>query len=292
MTSYDFKHMIYGLINIVGFTILVQVPNVVAFGPFPPPRFDEFSERLIGSWTKASDGTMASVEEVMRSCGGAVQGIREPLRINNVEEEESHYLNRANDGFIFINNGSYSFGPVNQDGNDDDLHLSNIMVGSSSRIIISSSLQSGTTARLQTRSFRADPDTELAIKTKQVDALDKLPSIDFGSTIKCSMPSAGQPWMLQRAKWQQNKRSIDGDKKEESTENTSERKIRYWSMSQSATDFSNWIGLPEEGEEESNVVHMGITCESTGTTSVIARYYSPKNVLKSVIFLEGRSSNQ
>ena len=55
------------------------------------------------------------VEEVMRACGGAVQGIREmPLfhRQNEYKEEDRLYHNRADDGFIFMDNGSYTSGPV------------------------------------------------------------------------------------------------------------------------------------------------------------------------------------
>jgi hypothetical protein len=44
--------------------------------------------------TEDDDGFVAvSVEDVMRSCGGAVQGICETSGI---------YLNRANDGFVDI----------------------------------------------------------------------------------------------------------------------------------------------------------------------------------------------
>lgn len=41
---------------------------VTALGSCSPPRFDKFSERLIGPWTTA-ENEERSVEEVMRSCG-------------------------------------------------------------------------------------------------------------------------------------------------------------------------------------------------------------------------------
>ena len=60
------------------------------------------------------------VEEVMRSCGRVIQGIREPTMMrtdkssnddnNNNNNDNSFYLNRANDGFVFFNNGMYSMG--------------------------------------------------------------------------------------------------------------------------------------------------------------------------------------
>jgi hypothetical protein len=82
---------------------------VDAFSPCSPPRFDTFCEKLSGSWKYSNDvdGTdmhhIHAVEEVMRSCGGAVQGIREGLQ----------YFNRADDGFVFFDCGTYSYGSVN-----------------------------------------------------------------------------------------------------------------------------------------------------------------------------------
>ena len=65
------------------------------------------------------------VEEVMRSCGGAVQGIREPFIVTTTNENEDDkaglYLNRANDGFVFYDHGDYSLGPVNWKNTDMDL---------------------------------------------------------------------------------------------------------------------------------------------------------------------------
>ena len=81
----------------------------------------------------------------MRRCGGAVQGIREPTIIpigqdennsddeNEEEEEEDHsnnthtkiYLNRSNDGFIFFNNGCYTYGPTRIEMEDTNTYNNN-----------------------------------------------------------------------------------------------------------------------------------------------------------------------
>jgi len=37
------------------------------------PRFDSFCDSLVGAWLQAGDRKSFEVEEVMRSCGGAVQ---------------------------------------------------------------------------------------------------------------------------------------------------------------------------------------------------------------------------
>ena len=68
------------------------------------PRFDAFCDNLVGPWVRIQDGRTFPVEEVMRSCGGAVQGVR--------EMQSELYHNRADDGFIYFPCGSYSTGPV------------------------------------------------------------------------------------------------------------------------------------------------------------------------------------
>ena len=100
--------------------------------PCPPPRFDSFSDAVVGGWERrggaASSPPSAApgvdeVQEVMRSCGGAVQGAREvPLGLGRREGEEEkeedggvgegRYHNRADDGFVYFDCGSYSAGPV------------------------------------------------------------------------------------------------------------------------------------------------------------------------------------
>ena len=59
----------------------------------------------------------SSVEEVMRSCGGAVQGVRESWSWSSLEDdpERSLFLNRQNDGFTFFDDGSYTLGPEKLD---------------------------------------------------------------------------------------------------------------------------------------------------------------------------------
>ena len=78
------------------------------------PSFDTFSAAAVGSWTGTqyqwtADGAKsgvpctAVVEEVMRSCGGAVQGVR---------VDDGPLLNRQDDGFCFFDCGSWTQGPT------------------------------------------------------------------------------------------------------------------------------------------------------------------------------------
>ena len=78
------------------------------------PSFDTFSAAAVGSWTGTqyqwtADGATngvpctAVVDEVMRSCGGAVQGVR---------VDDGPLLNRQDDGFCFFDCGSWTQGPT------------------------------------------------------------------------------------------------------------------------------------------------------------------------------------
>ena len=78
------------------------------------PNFDTFSAAAVGSWTGTqyqwtADGATngvpctAVVDEVMRSCGGAVQGVR---------VGDGPLLNRQDDGFCFFDCGSWTQGPT------------------------------------------------------------------------------------------------------------------------------------------------------------------------------------
>jgi len=52
--------------------------NLHSWKPCVQPRFDEFASVTVGPWvTRAALTEKLEVEEVMRACGGAVQGIRE-----------------------------------------------------------------------------------------------------------------------------------------------------------------------------------------------------------------------
>ena len=95
------RHRCFGLVA----TIAVHT-NALA------PSFDAFSAAATGSWTGTqyqwpvdTNGVACEtvVDEVMRSCGGAVQGVR---------VGDGPLLNRQDDGFCFFNCGSWTQGPT------------------------------------------------------------------------------------------------------------------------------------------------------------------------------------
>ncbi|KAL1511808.1 hypothetical protein AB1Y20_005094 [Prymnesium parvum] len=104
------------------------------------PSFDRFSARAAGDWRGASytwsqqeapgahalsvapgyvtvpRSSAASTETVMRSCGGAVQGLRET---HDGEERPAVTLNRADDGLVYFDDGSWTRVPVRLAAADD-----------------------------------------------------------------------------------------------------------------------------------------------------------------------------
>ena len=108
-----------------------QPKSQYAFASCAPPRFDNFLDSILGTWrpigssdkARSNDVTSGSVEEVMRSCGGAVQGVKEIQFPGSIFNQMYH--NRADDGFVYFDCGSYSVGPTsintNANVNENDV---------------------------------------------------------------------------------------------------------------------------------------------------------------------------
>lgn len=177
----------------------------MSFAPTAAPRFDHFAGSIVGSWVNNAVAKELTVEEVMRSCGGAIQGVREVALSGSTDtKEDGVYLNRAHDGFVYWPCGSYTSGPVDipQDG-DTSSFLTSLQIGSNTRVVIEYQLQQQ--ERLSgTRVFFLSKNAE--ISTPQL-ILFETPSsqfsqIDWNDQSKCRMPSPSHPWNLQRAKWE------------------------------------------------------------------------------------------
>jgi hypothetical protein len=282
------------------------------FVPCASPRFDVFAEQLIGSWTSASSALdkkeeKIPVEEVMRSCGGAVQGIRErPLLVadeddnNGSEESSGLYLNRANDGFVFFDSGSYSFGPTSIPAGSDpamseDLQVANLMLGKTSRLL----LTSGSSTKDPLLLRKTFSGAELPVPTIQWehDANDnpcETHSIEVLSTIQCSMPSPDQPWNLQRAKWSKSviKSSDNIDVNIDDDSPIGNDLCCWLSSHQPASEFSIWAGgllkLAGGYDSDGSVSQMGTICRETGSFQSMARIYNAGGALSNVLYLQGR----
>ena len=146
------------------------------------PSFDTFSAAATGSWhgtqyqwtaDGATNGEPCTsvVDEVMRSCGGAVQGIR---------VDDGPLLNRQDDGFCFFDCGSWTQGPTKL--TDGALSLDvGLVAQSGSRVRCTASV-----------SARHVVDATVVVEEKAGAApLAK----------RESLTAAGSPWLAPRLKW-------------------------------------------------------------------------------------------
>ena len=146
------------------------------------PSFDTFSAAATGSWTGtqyqwtaggATNGVpcTAVVEEVMRSCGGAVQGVR---------VDDGPLLNRQDDGFCFFDCGSWTQGPTKI---ADDVY--NLDVG-----LVA---QSGSRVRCMA-SISARHVVDATVVAEEKAGAAPLAKRE-------SLTAAGSPWLAPRLKW-------------------------------------------------------------------------------------------
>ena len=216
-----------------------SIKSTTDWKPCAQPRFDEFTECIVGPWVpkyQSISNTVSTyeVEEVMRSCGGAVQGIRElPTHLmfsDSDEDQQRTYHNRADGGFIYINDGTYSAGPEHFDCEqaemDSKFFMSSFTFGRH-RIWLTSSLTSVAQAWKQCSSDANSDCAEITLNSQHL--LLKRPAstdlqviqqenLNFDSDItrksvsRVKMPNPSDTWSLPRAKWEKTS-LIDEDKK-------------------------------------------------------------------------------
>jgi hypothetical protein len=327
------------------------LPSCVSFTPCPAPRFDDFCEALVGKWGylrrdstidsggarnyTQSDGidcedalAIGTVEEVMRSCGGAVQGVR---------ETDGTYLNRADDGFVYFPDGSYSSGPTTLDGEQ-------ISPSGSQEIQFTTSCLSFATTRflfktpLQVDNTGADgrtcsKDPEVLVKFRWSDTpTDVSRSIGMamrqiahepGSDtsigpgpggwqscghrvtreVQCRMPTRGQNWMLPRALWEQRvaesttSGDASGDDDSKEPTNRSSTQSSYWVDLMLGDSGYAKVRNVDDLVQSSSAKEQGHGCvnvlqvrvEVQGTVKVLSRIYHPQGGLEKVVWTEGIS---
>ena len=146
------------------------------------PSFDTFSVAATGSWTGtqyewtpdgATNGVPCEVvvDEVMRSCGGAVQGVR---------VDDGPLLNRQDDGFCFFDCGSWTQGPTKIA--DGIVHLDVGLVS-----------QSGSRVRC-TASVSAGQVVDATVVLEEKAGATPLAKRE-------SLTATGSPWLAPRLKW-------------------------------------------------------------------------------------------
>jgi hypothetical protein len=249
-------------------SLILSVPIAHTFSPCLPPRFDVFCDKIVGSWQR-SDGTILAVDEVMRSCGGAVQGI----------QDDTIYLNRADDGFCFFDCGTYSYGPII---NDDvvsttacsdqlvtsfalptKLRIVMTMTTTTSRPLLSSS-ENNMVEAILARTYRVQ-DASSTSWTQHDLGVPRIakPTFTIGRQMQCRMPSPKQSWMMQRARWEATSQRLNVD--------TIEPQGPY----------RCWV------EQRQTSIMMGILCVATGYVKELLRTYDDSGKLTMIRLQDG-----
>ena len=184
----------------------------------------------------------------MRSCGGAIQGIRElPLSFffpgeednNNTSDQQRAYHNRADGGFVYADDGSYSAGPEQWDWNvsdesDEDetvspnakqLLMASLAFPDRRRAWLITDLSEASVAAVKCIAeeeenhnimhqltpkvlelSRPVSTTDDIISSNDDDALEEesmqLPTVHWKEIQRVRMPNPTMPWSLARAKWE------------------------------------------------------------------------------------------
>ena len=265
--------------------------------PCVQPRFDEFASVTVGPWvTRAALTEKLEVEEVMRACGGAVQGIRElPLSVasqSQNDNEEKIYLNRADEGFVYIDDGSYSFGPEKWDVQSDEaVAMTSLAFTGNKRVWMTASMSRESGIMPQStflELFRPVTTQDTENLESHVDSEEygkTIPTIKWQRIQRARMPNPTQPWSLARAKWEQ---QILIDEAKQCDDHSKIGSLTGWSFVEEKSDKSSELFADVLGADDSsfNVVMLAVCNESAISKSTI-RCYDSKGLLKCVAFLEG-----
>jgi hypothetical protein len=289
--------------------------HAVQWKPCAQPRFDEFASCTVGPWKPVSSdhaSTQYEVEEVMRSCGGAIQGIRElELSLMFPESTLAHeraYHNRADGGFVYADDGSYSAGPEQWDLGRSD----NFKEGEGSKFCMAS-LSFGRNrfwmaANLDSLSAAVDqctPDSASAVPSAKFLQLSRptsadattefndqlapesieIPNVSWKSVQRVRMPNPSQPWSLARAKWEKTILYNDISSEEFCSKISEQSCIFGWTQVELISGDSDMFGdLVDKGY----LVRMLAVSQETNLARTAVRCYCAEGQLKSVAFLKGQ----
>ena len=246
------------------------------------PGFDRFADALVGAW-RGPGAAAVDVAEVMRACGGAVQGV----------EDNGAYHNRADDGFVYFDCGSYSAGPVAAAG-----ALATCLTFASGKrqlvvmdVCPDEPLRGASPSALQLQRGAAPATVPDASVARAADPTDRAapPPLALLGELGCRMASPTQPWILQRAQWEERR-------------------------ADAAAGAGTWGGHPADGVEyvegggglwgwvasrdvwasgawadgEATVLQVGAVDLETGEAKAVVRAYTRDGRLASVVLQRGR----
>ena len=221
-----------------------------------------------------------------------MQGIRElSLSVasqSEIANEEKIYLNRADGGFVYVDDGSYSFGPEKWDFEADD---TTVMTS----LAFTGSQRGWLTAKLSSEDGMLPESTALEmfrpipsiIEKLTVDTLDSdksMPLINWNRIQRVRMPNTSQLWSLARAKWE--KQQLSADEANNQDSQLGFGALMGWSFVETARK-DNGIFADIIGSESSFNVHMLVICKESSIARSTTRCYDSTGLLKSVAFLDG-----
>ena len=260
--------------------------------PFVQPRFDEFANCIVGPWVARDSLTEKhEVEEVMRSCGGAVQGIKE-LSLSVISpsqdaNQEKIYLNRADGGFVYVDDGSYSFGPEKWDLTSEAVVMTSLAFTGSQRGWLTSKSSSEKEMLCQStvlEMFRPISSVTENVRVDSIEKDDTIPTVHWERVKRVRMPNPSQPWVLARAKWEQ---QILQDEVGNDGDQLGTGSLMGWSFIETTDSNENELFGDILGSESSICVHMMAICQESAVARSTTRCYDSTGLLKGVAFLEG-----
>jgi hypothetical protein len=288
-------------------------PTSIDWKACAQPNFDEFASYTVGPWIQALQSpdvqvTQYEVEEVMRSCGGAVQGIRElPLHLifpneNAIKETgQRTYHNRADGGFVYINDGSYSAGPEKFDFDQSDEDMEKLFMSSFSfgkhRLLMTSTLESVSDAVKQCSSngiglsaisnaaqiklsWTTSASQDIPSQQDEVKSIQSS-EISWNGIVRVRMPNASQLWSLARAKWEKTTLSTNENELSEPGNRSGQLgSAEVELVSEINPIFGDLVG-------KGSIVKMRAVSRNTHLARTSIRCYDNSGQLKSVAFLEG-----
>jgi len=278
-----------------------------------PPRFDVFASSIVGEWVKPiqneEDNTKKfEVEEVMRACGGAVQGIREVSMGNKKNPDDRAYHNRSNDGFVYFDCGSYTSGPVripkkkkkNDDDEEEEMMMASLAFPSQQKRMLLSFSPSQEMGSRFLPLYR--PKVELP-PDNPIEQLSGLSSLSWESQSSCRMPSPAQSWMLQRVKWEHQKTTpedndtrstpalfgvYNGKQQLQQQQQQPDGNIMAWTATLPSHQMQQNTQSSSSNSDGGAFVQMGALCTLTGEAKAFLRTYNNDGDLQGVAFQHGQ----
>ena len=210
------------------------------------------------------------------------------------EEEQRMYHNRADGGFVYFDNGSYTSGPEKLDitSSNDSLMMTSLPFSNRHRIWMTVNTHDALQAlddcnneeqqilnlkmlelKRPVSASGEEDDTHAAIT--QLSATE-IPNVNWKQIQRVRMPNTNQAWSLARAKWE--KQDDESTNEEDEAVKRNDGKLIGWSF-------------VLQDEPDSYTINLMAACTASGVARSTLRCYDTKDgTLESVALLYGSIS--